>query len=809
MGMVFWLFSVLLSTLTTLLIAVSRHQRLVCLSLNGPQCTLTLRFFPKGNKLHQGLPQEQCQAVESTTEESDSTAEQAKALESTEESDSTAEQAKAKRAEEAKSLLGAGLTRREAAVEAGMKSPLLAALAGSPGLSTSHVDNAVALGSTAPTATSTTSPTAVQQSSKATSPTGRRGSTSRVRCIGNFDSVLGTYEKERGWFQTAADAANARQCLFSDVCYDLKVEDWVFYTTRRNARAGAGLLHQSQTALPDIRSFDANTGPQYKFRHRKAEGDNHDADFVPLGHGFSVSEDLQPEKRKAWRFSSHYRTASTGTATLSSLEDDTGGPSEGDQKSTTFPRSFTPMIVEAGTTTKTKFLDDGVYMLTQPKYLDNVGHALEDGVMNLLATLFKFGVYTPCPNIILVQSCAELFLREAKGEKRTKLCQKFVKDFFGVLSGNCTDTSAAAATTAKNNNNPQILSQQSSTGALQLWDVLRTAKEEQYDQVCFKNLVVGGSHSVYQRWSGLATDGKEPFLRLLRAKFYAYFGLPVDGNRPKTHQIVLVKKTGKAGSEGKAKNSRAIANFQQVHDYLVQRYKGGSKKPASNTAAEPGVVVPTLGLPPSTSTAPAEAASASHISRFCVTSWSELSLKNQLQVLQKTTVVISPAGGISGLLPFLPDGSYAILLNYQESLSQFPMGVTLSFFAGFLSKVADYFISSKKTTPTDGSRSSSGASDPASDIRAIEQKISSYQTMNPLHRWFPSYQRFFRGWGFHGECPGCSWTMEAELWQHVPWVEKLFYQTWDTSGDRSADVVVDVKRMEQLLQQALRNYEFG
>ena len=61
----------------------------------------------------------------------------------------------------------------------------------------------------------------------------------------------------------------------------------------------------------------------------------------------------------------------------------------------------------------------------------------------------------------------------------------------------------------------------------------------------------------------------------------------------------------------------------------------------------------------------------------------------------------------------------------------------------------------------------------------------------------------------HGECDGCSWSMEAELWRHVRHVHKLYYQVW--GGDdfargkpgRDAAVKVDVDRLEALVRQAL------
>ena len=61
----------------------------------------------------------------------------------------------------------------------------------------------------------------------------------------------------------------------------------------------------------------------------------------------------------------------------------------------------------------------------------------------------------------------------------------------------------------------------------------------------------------------------------------------------------------------------------------------------------------------------------------------------------------------------------------------------------------------------------------------------------------------------HGECRGCSWTMEAELWRHVRHVHKQYYQVWRSSDfaggkpGRDAAIVIDVHRLERLIRSSL------
>ncbi len=59
------------------------------------------------------------------------------------------------------------------------------------------------------------------------------------------------------------------------------------------------------------------------------------------------------------------------------------------------------------------------------------------------------------------------------------------------------------------------------------------------------------------------------------------------------------------------------------------------------------------------------------------------------------------------------------------------------------------------------------------------------------------------------ECSSCSWTMEAGLWWHVRHVHKLYYQVWDGSDfasgtpGRDASVLVRLPRLGYLIRVAL------
>ena len=65
----------------------------------------------------------------------------------------------------------------------------------------------------------------------------------------------------------------------------------------------------------------------------------------------------------------------------------------------------------------------------------------------------------------------------------------------------------------------------------------------------------------------------------------------------------------------------------------------------------------------------------------------------------------------------------------------------------------------------------------------------------------------------HGECAGCSWPMEAELWASVRHVRTLWYQVWSAADfargkvGRDAAVRLDPDRLEQLIAQALHDMQ--
>lgn len=213
------------------------------------------------------------------------------------------------------------------------------------------------------------------------------------------------------------------------------------------------------------------------------------------------------------------------------------------------------------------------------------------------------------------------------------------------------------------------------------------AQSTRSELVCFDQLLVGSAFDAFN--SDALNDGKEPLLALYRARVLAWHGLRPSAVPP-SHTVLLVRKEGK----------RAIANFDAMKAFVKERY--------------------------------------GRIARVETTSFNTLPMAQQLALVASSTIAVSPCGGISMILPFLPEGAHAVLMNYMIG-------------------------------PRDAVR--------------------------------------------HGECVGCSWSMEAELWRHVRHVHKLYYQVWGPADfakgkpGHDAAVLVDPPRLADLIDGALEDMQ--
>ena len=143
---------------------------------------------------------------------------------------------------------------------------------------------------------------------------------------------------------------------------------------------------------------------------------------------------------------------------------------------------------------------------------------------------------------------------------------------------------------------------------------------QQARPVCWQSLIVGG----YSRVFHVDTSAHRSVDSLLYE--YRALALIASGFNPDyipyEHHIVLVNKH--RSNRGTLRN---IVNLQEVETFIRRTYSG---------------------------------------IKFTVVDWKDLTVDEQFSMLLSTTLVISPAGGSSMLLPFLPLGSHAIIMDYKR-----------------------------------------------------------------------------------------------------------------------------------------------
>ncbi len=134
--------------------------------------------------------------------------------------------------------------------------------------------------------------------------------------------------------------------------------------------------------------------------------------------------------------------------------------------------------------------------------------------------------------------------------------------------------------------------------------------------VCFDDLIVGGRHPNF--WFLNYNMGFEPLFTELRNRVMTHMGVDPHA-RPTKHQItVLVKTKGNWGYKNSTRKT-TIVNYQETIDFIRKTY-------------------PTIPIQ--------------------VIAPQNMSMYQQLEVMTKTTILITPSGGISFLAPFLPVSSY-------------------------------------------------------------------------------------------------------------------------------------------------------
>ncbi|CAF3138815.1 unnamed protein product, partial [Rotaria sp. Silwood2] len=140
--------------------------------------------------------------------------------------------------------------------------------------------------------------------------------------------------------------------------------------------------------------------------------------------------------------------------------------------------------------------------------------------------------------------------------------------------------------------------------------------------VCFRTIVAGGATTMFSISNEAYTNGKERILYDYRTAILRYHGVNVS-HLPSRHRIVLVNKTHTTH-----RSLRVIKNLVEVKHFIYSTY-------------------PKIQLD--------------------VIDWNKYTFTQEMHELYKTTILITPCGGISTIIPFLPKGAHAIVMDFYVS----------------------------------------------------------------------------------------------------------------------------------------------
>ncbi|CAF1045362.1 unnamed protein product [Adineta steineri] len=168
--------------------------------------------------------------------------------------------------------------------------------------------------------------------------------------------------------------------------------------------------------------------------------------------------------------------------------------------------------------------------------------------------------------------------------------------------------------------------------------------------VCFDTLIVGGQMTILKNPQTKENYGREALFYNWRSKIIQYNGF--DPNFiPKKHHIIITNKSDSLWMHSDAKRYRAIANLEEVEKFIRYTYP--------NISTE-------------------------------VIEWHTIPFDKQIEKLLHTTILITPCGGVSLILPMLPHGAHAIVMDYYVTmpLHGFQVGQSGSLDSAFLNHIS-------------------------------------------------------------------------------------------------------------------------
>ncbi|CAF3006944.1 unnamed protein product [Rotaria sp. Silwood2] len=164
--------------------------------------------------------------------------------------------------------------------------------------------------------------------------------------------------------------------------------------------------------------------------------------------------------------------------------------------------------------------------------------------------------------------------------------------------------------------------------------------------ICFEKVFAGGQLSIFKQSTIKENHGREPLFYNWRSKIIAKNGFD-PGFIPNKHQIIVTNKSNSQWTNPASNRHRAIANLKEVVNFIRKSY-------------------PTIDTE--------------------VVEWQNIPFNKQIEKLLNTTILITPCGGISMIIPMLPHGAHAIVMDYYATQEQygFKRGQSASMEGAFL-----------------------------------------------------------------------------------------------------------------------------
>jgi hypothetical protein len=167
--------------------------------------------------------------------------------------------------------------------------------------------------------------------------------------------------------------------------------------------------------------------------------------------------------------------------------------------------------------------------------------------------------------------------------------------------------------------------------------------------VCFENFIAGGQLSVFQQTIIKENHGRERLFYNWRSKIILHNGFDPKFV-PRRHHIVITNKSHSIWTQPGTKRHRAIVNLEKIEKFIRLNY-------------------PTILTE--------------------VVEWHTSPFKKQIDKLLNTTILITPCGGVSMIIPLLPHGAHVIVMDYYVNSAAlgFKVGQSASMEGAFLNHI--------------------------------------------------------------------------------------------------------------------------